>query len=174
MCNHYKLYTVLVVAHKYDSITIYRICVHEISNISFCLSTLWLVILAECSIRVFIFIYVIFANIFSPLLHTLLHTLIFSNVDEVVRFSGQAQRRQLTYATKQLIGREVRSTCTQSSYKFICNYSNLLCTVCVFVYRLRWRRLGELKHQYTSTIAMKYLLLKEIMAGNRCPLYSKH
>ena len=31
----------------------------------------------------------------------------YSNVDEVVRFSGQAQRKQLTYATKQLIGREV-------------------------------------------------------------------
>ena len=44
--------------------------------------------------------------------HSLLYILLFSNVDEVVRFSGQAQRRQLTYATKQLIGREVSCTCS--------------------------------------------------------------
>ena len=43
-----------------------------------------------------------------------LSPLLLSNVDEVVRFSGQAQRRQLTYATKQLIGREVSCTCNES------------------------------------------------------------
>lgn len=54
-----------------------------------------------------------------------------SNVDEVVRFSGQAQRKQLTYATKQLIGREVSyHSCSQSKFT--------MCGCALF--RLRWRR----------------------------------
>ena len=61
----------------------------------------------------------------------LLYILLFSNVDEVVRFSGQAQRRQLTYATKQLIGREVSCTYNSPPLHDMYSQSKLTVWVCI-------------------------------------------
>jgi len=77
-----------------------------------------------------------------------------SNVDEVVRFSGQPQRKQLTYATKQLIGREV--TC----FKLL-----MLLFDDNYLVRLKWRKLEGLKHQCIN------LTLKPLPGESTCILY---